>query len=53
MTQKRMSAGAEMVPVRVVILTLNGHVACAVASAERQLRPEIPGLSIAFHAATD
>ncbi len=53
MTQKRMSAGAETVPVRVVILTLNGHVACAVASAERQLRPEIPGLSIAFHAATD
>ncbi len=53
MTPKRISAGVEMVPVRVVILTLNGHVACAVASAERQLSPEIPGLTIAFHAATD
>ena len=42
MTPKRISVGADMVPVRVVILTLNGHVACAVASAERQLQPRDP-----------
>ncbi|RYC33727.1 magnesium chelatase subunit H [Lichenibacterium minor] len=53
MTPKRISGAVEMVPVRVVVLTLNGHVAQAVAAAERQLRPEIPGLSMAFHAATD
>ncbi len=42
-----------MVPVRVVILSLNGNVAGAVAAAESRLRPEVPGLSLAFHAATD
>ena len=42
-----------MVPVRLVIVTLNSHVACAVAAAERRLQAEIPGLSIALHAATD
>ena len=50
---KRISAAAEATPVRVVVLTLNGHVACAVAGAELQLRREIPGLTIGFHAATD
>ena len=42
-----------MVPVRLTILTLNGHVAQAVATAERRMRAEIPGLDVAFHAATD
>ncbi|MGI3901893.1 MAG: magnesium chelatase subunit H [Janthinobacterium lividum] len=42
-----------MAPVRLVIVTLNSHVAVAVASAERRLQAEIPGLSIALHAATD
>ena len=50
---KRISAAAEATAVRVVVLTLNGHVACAVAGAELQLRSDIPGLSIGFHAATD
>ena len=42
-----------MVPVRVVIVTLNSHVAGAVAAAERSLRASIPGIAIALHAATD
>ncbi len=42
-----------MVPVRVVMVTLNSHVAVAVAAAERRLQAEIPGLTIALHASTD
>ncbi len=42
-----------MASVRFVIISLNGHVAQAVAAAQHRLRAEAPGLSLAFHAATD
>ncbi|MBO0905397.1 magnesium chelatase subunit H [Jiella sonneratiae] len=41
------------VPVRVVLISLDGHMAGAVAAARRRLSGEIPGLEVALHAATD
>ncbi|MBE7219108.1 MAG: magnesium chelatase subunit H [Caulobacteraceae bacterium] len=49
---KPISAAAEALPVQVALITLNGHVAAAVAAAERRLRAEWPGLSLSLHAAT-
>jgi magnesium chelatase subunit H len=42
-----------MTPVRVVIVTLDGHLANAVTRATGQLRSELPGLHVGFHAASD
>ncbi len=44
---------ADAPSVRVVIVTLDNHLAGLVRHAEASLKPEIPGLSISLHAATD
>jgi magnesium chelatase subunit H len=44
---------AEAPSVRVVIVTLDNHLAGLARQAEASLKPEIPGLTIALHAATD
>ncbi|MCB8839083.1 magnesium chelatase subunit H [Aurantimonas sp. VKM B-3413] len=50
----RAGSGARgSVPVRVVLISLDGHMAGAVASARTRLRQEIPGLEVVLHAATD
>lgn len=46
-------AGERAPSVRVVIVTLDNHLAGAVRQAERTLRRDIPGLSIGLHAAAD
>ncbi len=51
MKPKRTSV-AEATPIRVVIISLDGHVANSVTAAERVLRDELPGLELRFHAAT-
>ncbi|MBP0614876.1 magnesium chelatase subunit H [Jiella mangrovi] len=59
MTQKPITAAdasparSRDVPVRVVLISLDGHVDGAVAAARHRLRDELPGLEIAVHAATD
>ncbi len=40
-------------PVRVVLITLDRHLASATARATAALKRDIPGLELAFHAATD
>lgn len=40
-------------PVRVVLLTLDGHVGGAVGRATERLRKELPGLVLSFHAASE
>ena len=40
-------------PVRVVIVTLDNHIAGAVDQAREQLLAELPGLELRLHAATD
>jgi magnesium chelatase subunit H len=55
MTPKRTSA-AEIdtaTPLRVVLVTLDSHLASAAARAERQLVRELPGLTLAVHAASE
>ncbi len=42
--------GADMAPVRIVIVTLDNHLASAAARAQSMLRNEIPGLQITLHA---
>lgn len=49
---KRISP-ADPTPLRVVIVTLDGHLAGAVARAEARLRRELPGLSLSMHAASE
>ncbi|MEM0988951.1 MAG: magnesium chelatase subunit H [Pseudomonadota bacterium] len=49
---KRISP-ADTTPVRVVIVTLDSHLAQPVARAEAALRAEVPGLSISLHAAAE
>ncbi len=49
---KRTSA-ADRTPVRVVIVTLDSHLAGAVDRAHRLVRREMPGLSLAMHAAAE
>jgi magnesium chelatase subunit H len=50
--QKRTSA-ADAAGVRVVIVTLDGHLAAAAVRARRLLAREIPGLQLSLHAASD
>ena len=50
MTPKRTSA-VEPTPIRVTIVTLDDHLASAVARAETNLRRQIPGLSVTLHSA--
>ncbi len=49
---KRTSA-ADSTPVRVVIVTLDGHLSGAVDRAQRILRKEIPGLTLSLHVAAE
>lgn len=46
---RRTSAG-KPIPVRVVILTLDSHLAGAISCASNELRKDIPGLQVQFHA---
>ena len=43
----------KVAPVRVVVVALDGNAAGAMARAEARLKPEIPGLSIRLHAASE
>jgi magnesium chelatase subunit H len=52
MTQKRTSA-AEVLPIRVVIVTLDGHLASAAGRASEALGSSLPGLVLSLHAATE
>jgi magnesium chelatase subunit H len=56
MTPKRISAaegtGAAL-PLRVVLVTLNTHLASAAARAQRKLAADMPGLTLDVHAASD
>jgi magnesium chelatase subunit H len=47
------SAQARVAPVRVVIVTLDSHLASVARQAEHALRKDIPGLEIKLHAAAD
>lgn len=42
-----------VVPIVVVMITLDHHISGVVARAREQLAPELPGLDLRFHAATD
>ena len=44
---------AEQDSVKVVIVTLDGHLASAVARSASELRKDIPGLSLSLHAASE
>ena len=48
--QKRISL-AEATPIRVVIVTMDSHLASAVARARTSLQAELPGLDLSIHAA--
>ena len=48
----RLTSAAEPTPVRVVIISLAGHISGAVDRAREELEAEIPGLELSFHAAT-
>jgi magnesium chelatase subunit H len=52
MTPKRISA-AETVPVRLVIVAMDTHLASAVARAQKALSREMPGLTVTLHAASE
>jgi magnesium chelatase subunit H len=52
MTRKPISA-ADATPVRVVIVTLDSHLASACARAEARLRRDWPGLTLTLHAAAE
>jgi magnesium chelatase subunit H len=47
------SSAADATPVRVVIVTMDSHLAGAAASAQAQLRADLPGLELAVHAADE
>ncbi len=49
---KRISA-ADPTPVRVVIVTMDSHLACATERARRGLARDLPGLTLSVHAAAD
>jgi magnesium chelatase subunit H len=51
--QKRTSAPEASAPVRVVLVTLDSHVAGAAARAEKRLLRELPGLTFSVHAASE
>ena len=46
----RPTSAADATPVRVVIVTLDGHLASAVERAQLRLRRELPGISLKLHA---
>ena len=46
-------SAADMTPVRIVIVTLDSHLASAAERARLALVRELPGLSLGFHAATE
>ncbi len=48
----RPTSGADPTPVKVVIVSLDAHIAGAVDRARKMLEPELPGLELCFHAAT-
>jgi magnesium chelatase subunit H len=50
MKPKRISA-ADSVPVRVVIVTLDDHLAGSVARAQNLLRKDLPSLTLTLHSA--
>jgi magnesium chelatase subunit H len=50
---KRTSAPESSAPVRVVLVTLDSHVAGAAARAEKRLLRELPGLAFSVHAASE
>ncbi|MBR0558358.1 magnesium chelatase subunit H [Ciceribacter sp. L1K23] len=52
MTRKPISP-ADSTPVRVVLVTLDNHIAAAVDDARRVLAHDLPGLTMSVHAATD
>ncbi len=52
MTQKRTSA-AETTPLRMVIVSMDTHLASAVARAQKALVREMPGLTLTLHAASE
>lgn len=47
------ASGAEAIPVRVVLVTLDSHVSSAFQRAEQQLHRDMPGLTLSVHAAAD
>jgi len=49
---KHTSAG-ETTPIRVVIVTLDGHLSGATDRAQRELRRDLPGLQLSLHAASE
>ena len=52
MTQKPISP-AEIIPIRVVVVTMDSHLAQAATAAREALRPELPGLELSVHAADE
>ncbi len=52
-TMPKRTSAADATPVRVVIVTLDSHLASAVERAERTLRKDLPGLALRLHAAAD
>ena len=56
MTPKPISDGSgpiRVVPIRVVVVTMDSHLSGAAARAEAELRHELPGLQLAVHAADE
>jgi magnesium chelatase subunit H len=49
----RRTSAPDATPIRVVIVTLDTHLASAAEQAERTLREELPGLRLSLHAATE
>ena len=49
----RRTSAVDATPIRVVIVTLDNHLAGAVDRARRSLREELPGLTLSIHAACD
>jgi magnesium chelatase subunit H len=47
------TSAADPTPVRVVIVTMDSHIASAMARAEHALKRDLPGLSLAVHAAAE
>jgi magnesium chelatase subunit H len=50
---RRPTSAADITPIRVVVLTLDSHIASAIERARAQLLNELPGLDLRFHAATN
>ena len=50
---RKLISPADSTPVRVVLVTLDNHIAAAVDDARIALVRELPGLTLSVHAATD